>query len=227
MIKLKSLFRRGQSGPSSNSKYGANQQNPNAVAPLAAPDPQSQNLKGSSSISNLDGIGLSKADKKKQKEFGSRDNLDKKEAKGSKERLVDIRPGKDKSKKESKKQPQPQPQQMSIVQQQQQLASSQHVSGVANSGLIEQQMGGYAIVDQHQLTKELTEINFDGPREDAKLIALQELRQQLDRVSREKVVVEAKLAEMSMLQTEVVALRNEISNMQVRKFINILHFNII
>lgn len=218
MIKLKSLFRRGQSGPS-NSKYAGSQPSSNSVAPLANQDPLSSNnnnLKGSSSISNIDGIGLSKSDKKKQKDFGSRDNLDKKDVKGSKERLVDLRPGKDKSKKESKRQPQP-PQMSSVVQQQQQLSGSQHV-GVTNPGLIEQQMnslGGYALVDQHQLTKELTEINFDGPREDAKLIKLQELRQQLDRVSREKMAVEAKLVEMSGFQTEVVSLRNEISKMQV------------
>lgn len=231
MIKLKSLFRRGGQQPSnSSSKYGSPPQQPTAqphdpnapsaaaAAPLGASshpaDSNNVHLKGSSSTSNLDGLGLSKADKKKQKDFGSRDNLDKREHKSSKDRLVDnLRGHKSKAAKEGKRHSKPEntANQMSIVQQQQPVGSA------VNSAAYEHRpttLGSYGIVDP-SLAKELTAINFDGPHEDAKSIQLHELRLQLDRVTTEKVAIETKLAEMSLFQTEVMNLRSEMTKMKV------------
>lgn len=224
MIKLKSLFRRGQT-PSGSSKYGPGQQPqqlpPGATAGVEAnhsPDTSATHLKGSSSTSNIDGLGLSKAERKKQKEFGSRDNLDRKEHKSSKDRLVDNLRGKaSKSGKESSKSKHGGKQetgQMSVLQHQQQPQASSGNSAAA----YEHQRPSYGIVDA-SLVKELSEINFDGPREDAKAIQLHELRLQLDRVAAEKRIVEGQLAEMSLVQSEVMALRSEMGKMKVRNAI--------
>lgn len=229
MIKLKSLFRRGQ--PPSNSKYGpGHQQQQQSQQPVGQLPDSAPHLKGSSSTSNIDGLGLSKADKKKQKEFGSRDHLDRKEHKSSKDRLVDNFRGKPKSKKQQQQQ-QPVKQEfsaaepMSLVsqQQQQQQQPTSSLSSVVglppNVAAYEHQrpvLSTYAIVDEH-LAKELTEINFDGPHGDkSKSSQLHELRLQLDRVTAEKRAVEAQLAEMSAFQTEVVALRHEMAKMKVK-----------
>lgn len=221
MIKLKSLFRRGQTP--SNSKNGpGQQQTQQSVGQLAD---SASHLKGSSSTSNLDGLGLSKAEKKKQKEFGSRDNLDRKEHKSSKDRLVENFRGKPKTKKQAKQELSA-AEQMSLVSQQQPQQQQQPTSSLSsvvglppNVAAYEHQrpvLSTYAIVDEH-LAKELTEINFDGPHGDgAKSIQLHELRLQLDRVTAEKRAVEAQLAEMSAFQTEVVALRHEMSKMKVK-----------
>lgn len=220
MIKLKSLFRRGQA-PSGSSKYGPGQQ-PQQLPPGApagvegnhSPDTSATHLKGSSSTSNIDGLGLSKSERKKQKEFGSRDNLDRKEHKSSKDRLVDNLRGKaSKSGKESSKSKHAGKQetgQMSVVQHPQQPQASSGNSVAA----YEHQRPSYGIVDA-SLVKELSEINFDGPREDAKAIQLHELRLQLDRVAAEKRIVEGQLAEMSLVQSEVMALRSEMGKMKV------------
>lgn len=176
MIKLKSLFRRGPSGPSSSKQQAAaaaaaSTSSGNALNPNPSPAPH---LKGSSSVSSLDHVGLaSKASAaKSHKHHGSKDRLiDAKLSKGaSREKLAASRESLDV--KESKHQQrqqraelqqqlqQQQQQQMSLVQQQQQH-QQQHVSG--NNNLIDGG-GGYAgMVDP--LTKELTDINFDGPRE--------------------------------------------------------------
>lgn len=226
MIKLKSLFRRGQT-PSGSSKYGpGQQQQQQQLAGEGAPSAESSPLKGSSSTSNIDGLGLSKADRKKQqKEFGSRDHLDRKEHKSSKDRLVDNLRGHGKSKSAGKESKKPSKQEgsagpMSIVQQQQQQQPQSAVvalSSAVGSQAYEHQRPplSYGIVDGGALVKELTEINFDGPHSDAKSVQVQELRQQLDRVKNEKKVVEGQLAEMSVFQSEVMALRNEMSQMKV------------
>lgn len=224
MIKLKSLFRRGQT-PSSSAKYG--QQPPpgaNSAEGAHSADPSAP-LKGSSSTSNIDGLGLSKADRKKQKDFGSRDNLERKEHKSSKDRLVENLRGHSKAKaaaKEAKKHSKQEATagQMSVVQQQQQHQQHQQPTpqlDPASSGAYEHQrpaVGGYGIVDA-SLVKELAEINFDGPHGDGKSIQLHELRLHLDRVTAEKKAVECQLAEMSGFQSEVMALRSEMSNMKV------------
>lgn len=218
MIKLKSLFRRGQT-PSSSAKYG--QQPPpgaNSAEGAHSADPTAP-LKGSSSTSNIDGLGLSKADRKKQKDFGSRDNLERKEHKSSKDRLVENLRGHSKAKaaaKEAKKLSKQEAiaGQMSVVQQ---IQPHQQLDP-ASSGAYEHQrppVGSYGIVDA-SLVKELAEINFDGPHGgDGKSIQLHELRLHLDRVTAEKKAVEGQLAEISGFQSEVMALRSEMSNMKV------------
>lgn len=226
MIKLKSLFRRGQTpSGSASSKYNAGQ--PQQPTPADEPVPGVNSaatsssvapLKGSSSTSNIDGLGLSKSDRKKQKDFGSRDNLERKDYKSSKDRLVDNLRGHGKSKsaaKEAKKQSKQElsaAAQMSLVQQQQSPQVSGSVVAQQNSqAAYEHQRPAYGIVDA-SLVKELTEINFDGPHSDAKSIQLQELRSQLDQVSAEKKVIED---QMSLFRAEATALRNEMSKMKV------------
>lgn len=226
MIKLKSLFRRGQT-PSSSAKYGQQQQQqpPGSHAVEGAHSADPTPLKGSSSTSNIDGLGLSKADRKKQKEFGSRDNLDRKEHhKSSKDRLVENLRGHAKGKsgsKEAKKQAKHEASsgQMSVVQQQQQQqpqSASASLSNVAAGAAYEHQRtvpvnSSYGLVDAS-----LTEINFDGPHGDGKAIQLHELRLHLDRVTAEKKAIENQLREMSGFQSEVMALRNEMAKMKVR-----------
>lgn len=242
MIKLKSLFRRGQQTPSSssNNKYGPGhgqqqqQPTPSGQLPDSSASAVPPHLKGSSSTSNIDGLGLSKADKKKQqKEFGSRDRLDeKREHRSSKDRLVDNLRGKSKASKEAKKLSKselPVVDQMSVVQQHQQQQQQLHqpqasvaVGIPSNAAVYEHQrpsLAAYGTIVDEALTRELTEINFDGPHSDAKSIQFHELRLQLERVTAEKKAVEAQLAEMSVFQSEVMALRNEMSKMKVRKFL--------
>lgn len=224
MIKLKSLFRRGQAAPSA-SKYGPGQQpqQPPSDHVGLSPDTASASsaapahLKTSSSTSNIDGLGLSKAEKKRQKEFGSRDNLDRKEHKSSRDRLVENLRGKPKSsKKQAKQEALPQ---MSLVQQpppqQQQQQNQQQAQLPPNVAAFEHRpslASTYATVED-ALTKELTEINFDGPHGDSRANQVHELRLQLDQLAAEKRNVEAKLVEMSSYQAEVVALRQEVSKM--------------
>lgn len=45
---------------------------------------------------------------------------------------------------------------------------------------------------------------------------LQDLQSHLERLTREKMTLEAKIGELSQYQSEVVALRNEIAKLQVR-----------
>lgn len=152
MIKLKSLFRRGQ-GPS-GSKHSAN-----AANVLAAPT--HQQLKASASTTSLDNIDVAQPplpplntkpskqgikERIDQKIKGSRDKL------GSRENLVDT--------KDSHKQRQHQQQRLLQQQQQQMPRIQQHVG---NNNLLDQRDVANYVVDP--LTKELTDINFDGPRE--------------------------------------------------------------
>lgn len=45
---------------------------------------------------------------------------------------------------------------------------------------------------------------------------MQELQTHLDRLTRDKMTLEAKIVELTQYQNEVVALRNEITKLQVR-----------
>lgn len=176
MIKLKSLFRRGPSGPSSSKQQqqqaaaaAASTSGRSALNPNPTPTPQ---LKGASSVSSLDHVGIAaKSSGKPHKHHGSKDRLiDAKLSKGSREKLAASRESLDvkESKHQQRQQRAELQQQLQLQQQQQQqlqrpmslVQQQQHVSG--NNNLIDG--GGYAgMVDP--LTKELTDINFDGPRE--------------------------------------------------------------
>lgn len=166
MIKLKSLFRRGQ-GPS-GSKHSNNSSSSNALIPSSV----NQHLKGSSSVSSLDNIDQQQT---KSIKNGAKDRFDLK-IKGSRDKLgsrdnLDIKEHKTVSATQRHRssggsgggggnngglnietqRPQPMPR----IQQ-------QHVVG--NNNLIDQHdVTTYAVGDS--LAKELTDINFDGPRE--------------------------------------------------------------
>lgn len=153
MIKLKSLFRRGQ-GPS-GSKHSANGGN------AAAPSTQNQ-LKGSSSVSSLDNIDQIKTTKSSSKSHhGSKDRLiDHKIKGGSRDKLAASRESLDiKESKRHRTTDQQRHNQMPLIQ--------QHVG---NNNLIDQRDVTNYSVDT--LTKELTDISFDGPREVSEFIFL-------------------------------------------------------
>jgi hypothetical protein len=91
MIKLKSLFRRGQAPSGSKGAQPAHQ------------------IKGASSVSSLDD---NLSTKQSSKKFGSKDKLDHiVYNKGSKEKLVDVKQPKDKSKRQQQQQQLPPAQQ--------------------------------------------------------------------------------------------------------------------
>lgn len=154
MIKLKSLFRRGQ-GPS-GSKHSA--QAANVLAPSTH-----QQLKASASTTSLDNIDVAQPPQAalnvKPSKQGIKERIDQKikgscDKLGSRENLVDT--------KDSHKSQQRQRQQQRFMQQQQQQMPriQQHVG---NNNLLDQRDVANYVVDP--LTKELTDINFDGPRE--------------------------------------------------------------
>lgn len=144
MNKIKSLFRRGP-GPSGS-------KNSVAAAPsgyLPASAQQQQQIKTAASVSSLDNVGL--RPKKPSKSHGSRDKLNDRtidKEKGSTERL-DTKDKLDKQKYKELKQ-------MPVIQQQQHHA--------ANNNLLNQRDIVNYTIDQG-LSRDLTEINFDGPRE--------------------------------------------------------------
>lgn len=148
MNKIKSLFRRGP-GPSGS-------KNSVAAAPGYLPASQQQQqqlqqqqIKTAASVSSLDNVGL--RPKKPSKSHGSRDKLNDRtndKEKGSTERL-DSKEKLDKQKYKELKQ-------MPVIQQQQHHA--------ANNNLLNQRdIVNYTI--EQGLSRDLTEINFDGPRE--------------------------------------------------------------
>lgn len=55
--------------------------------------------------------------------------------------------------------------------------------------------------------------NIQGARQQSRLL---ELQSHLERLTREKMTLEAKIGELSQYQNEVVALRNEIAKLQVK-----------
>lgn len=159
MIKLKSLFRRGP-GPS-GSKNSAS----------GSTGSSGSQLKGAASVSSLDTTIEPPIAKPGKQHHGSKDRL----FKGSRDKLAVSRESLDV--KESKHQRQLQQQQQAAAfQQQQQLQHQlqQQQQQLRQMPLIQQQHGGNNnLIDQRDvggysvdpLTKELTEINFDGPRE--------------------------------------------------------------
>lgn len=203
MIKLKSLFRRGPSGPSSskqaaaaaaaaasggNSTAGGNAPATNNVNTAAGGGP-AQQLKGASSVSSLDHRSAdTKSSKSSHKHHGSKDRLfdtARVSKSASRDKLaasresLDLKESTTSLKQRQQQQQQPQPhqsqqhsnRQMPLVQQQpQQLQqASQHLAG--NNNLLDvgggnSGAGAYAtMVVDPTLTKELTDITFDGPRE--------------------------------------------------------------
>lgn len=167
MIKLKSLFRRGPSGPSSSKQAAAAAAASSASANAPAPP-----LKGASSVSSLDHHHQQQpADGKpsKAQKHGSKDRLTSREKLCSSRESLDL---KEAASKRQQQQPPPQHRQMPLVQQQlpppQPLQHLQHHHLGGNNNLPDgsASAGGYAaMVVDPALTKELTDISFDGPRE--------------------------------------------------------------
>lgn len=150
MNKIKSLFRRGP-GPSGSKNSVAAA--PTGYLPASVQQQQQlqqqQQIKTAASVSSLDNVGL--RPKKPSKSHGSRDKLNDRtidKEKGSTERL-DSKDKLDKQKYKELKQ-------MPVIQQQQHHA--------ANNNLLNQRdIVNYTI--EQGLSRDLTEINFDGPRE--------------------------------------------------------------
>lgn len=150
MNKIKSLFRRGP-GPSGSKNSVAAA--PTGYLPASVQQQQQlqqqQQIKTAASVSSLDNVGL--RPKKPSKSHGSRDKLNDRtidKEKGSTERL-DAKDKLDKQKYKELKQ-------MPVIQQQQHHA--------ANNNLLNQRdIVNYTI--EQGLSRDLTEINFDGPRE--------------------------------------------------------------
>lgn len=180
MIKLKSLFRRGPSGPSS-SKQAAAAAAASATAAQgnALQQQQQPPLKGASSVSSLDhhqqqqqhstDVKQSKSQKhgskdrltSREKLCSSRESLDLKEA-SSKRQQQPTQPHRQMPLVQQQPPQQPLQQQSTAVQQHQQHSHHHHLGG--NNNLLD--AGGYAaMVVDPALTKELTDISFDGPRE--------------------------------------------------------------
>ena len=169
MIKLKSLFRRGQ-GPS-GSKHSANSA---SNAEVAATKTQ---LKGTSSVSSLEHIEPIKNSKKSHQHGGSKDRLIDQKIKGSRDKLGASRESLDIKETKRNRIEQQQHQQQLLQQQQQQQQYQQHQQQQLNNQmpLIQQHVGNNNLIDQRDvanyasvvdpLAKELTDINFDGPRE--------------------------------------------------------------
>lgn len=163
MIKLKSLFRRGP-GPS-GSKNSAS----------GSTGSSGSQLKGAASVSSLDTTIETPIAKPGKQHHGSKDRL----FKGSRDKLAVSRESLDVKELKHQRQLQQQlqqQQQAAAFQQQQQLQQQlqQQQQQLRQMPLIQQQHGGNNnLIDQRDvggysvdpLTKELTEINFDGPRE--------------------------------------------------------------
>jgi hypothetical protein len=123
MIKLKSLFRRGQT-------------------PSGSKGPGGGPIKGASSVSSLDDNLSSHTKSTKSSKFGSKDKIDQiVYNKGSKEKLVDAKPKDKPSKRNQPQPPQPTlslPQYQMPIQEQQDLQQYHLGVGGTNNGVMDQ-----------------------------------------------------------------------------------------
>uniref|UniRef100_A0A8D8J3Z7 Cytospin-A n=1 Tax=Culex pipiens TaxID=7175 RepID=A0A8D8J3Z7_CULPI len=219
MIKLKSLFRRGQ-GPS-GSKHSSQ-----STTNIAAAN--GTTIKAASSASSLDRVGVSAAPKSAGRQgralHGSRDKLDQyspgsqhRHFKGSKERLSDAKfLSKDQSgaRNLSKLHPMPliQPKYSSDN------PSPRSTRQLQISDNLDQRNDddAYSITTEEiVIPKDMTAINFNGPMEDLKPHRNQELQAHLSQLKADNAALEKKVVEMSFSQKEVQALREEIMKLQV------------
>lgn len=229
MIKLKSLFRRGQ-GPS-GSKHSS--QSTNNIAST-----NGGSIKGASSVSSLDCVGIAAVPPKSTAKHnralhGSKDKLDQYgsnsqpfQAKGSREKLTDLKHfGKEPkaagirgiSTKTGNQMPivQPQP----PVHQHHQLEQFQGAGQLPRAGsrseLDQRDDDAYSsATEEIVISKDLTAISFGGPMEDLKGNRMQELHSHLERLRQENADLEEKVVAMSVYQKEVQALRDEIVKLQ-------------
>nr|XP_029719061.1 cytospin-A-like isoform X5 [Aedes albopictus] len=229
MIKLKSLFRRGQ-GPS-GSKHSS--QSTNNIAST-----NGGSIKGASSVSSLDCVGIAAIPPKSTAKHnralhGSKDKLDQYgsnsqpfQAKGSREKLTDLKHfGKEPkaagirgiSTKTGNQMPivQPQP----PVHQHHQLEQFQGAGQLPRAGsrseLDQRDDDAYSsATEEIVISKDLTAISFGGPMEDLKGNRMQELHSHLERLRQENADLEEKVVAMSVYQKEVQALRDEIVKLQ-------------
>ncbi|XP_055604681.1 uncharacterized protein LOC129752916 [Uranotaenia lowii] len=221
MIKLKSLFRRGQ-GPS-GSKHSSQSANNIASANGAT-------IKGASSVSSLDCVGVAAAPKSNGKNnrafHGSKDKLDQyggpnlhhhlPHSKGSKEKLNDFK-GFGKEKGSGARIISKSCNQMPLVQPHSPLESFQGAATqpLHRSDLDQRDDDAYSsATEEIVLPKDLTAINFDGPMEAVKPNRSHELKARLEQLCQDNAALEEKVFEMSVYQNEVEALREEISKLQ-------------
>ncbi|XP_037916870.1 cytospin-A-like isoform X3 [Hermetia illucens] len=217
------IFSRGQ-GPSGSKNSGHQQ--------------QSGQIKQSASVSSLDAVGLKSS--KSAKHFGSKDKLvdqglknskDKLSSRGgSRERLADSLPvgggeiptsGLLITNSKPKKKTSLQSSQMPIIQQ----------NVIANNNLIDHRdvvdYNNLATNEKRDLGDLSAAVTFDGQKEATRQqqqqqqqlqqqqqSMMQELQSHLERLTREKMALEARIIELSSYQAEVVQLRNEIAKFQ-------------
>ncbi|XP_058821269.1 cytospin-A-like isoform X7 [Topomyia yanbarensis] len=233
MIKLKSLFRRGQ-GPS-GSKHSSQSTNNIATTNGAS-------IKGASSVSSLDRVGVAPAPKPSTKHnrllHGSKDKLDQysssshhHHAKSSKEKLPDLKYcGKEKSggrsvAKSTSQMPlvQPQPAHHQLEQFQFGHHSSRPAQqrGASRNELDQRDDDAYSsATEEIVISNDLTEICFDGPMEAQKNNKIHGLHASLDKLKHDNAALEEKVIEMSVYQREIQILREEISKLHATQEIS-------
>ncbi|XP_055644177.1 cytospin-A isoform X2 [Toxorhynchites rutilus septentrionalis] len=215
MIKLKSLFRRGQ-GPS-GSKHSSQSTN-NIASANGAP------LKGASSVSSLDCIGVTSVQKVSNKNsrapiHGSKDRLEQYSSnhhqyysKGSKEKLTDFKSFGNIVKSS-----------MSVAQHQfvqpqvayQSLPPQQQLerSGANRDELDQRDDDAYSSANEDIVVSNELRSNNIGS-EICETNKMQELQAHLRKLNQENAALEEKIVEMSHHQRDVQALRDEIDKLQ-------------
>lgn len=231
MIKLKSLFRRGQ-GPS-GSKHSS--QSTNNIATT-----NGGSIKGASSVSSLDCVGIAAAPPKSSAKHnralhGSKDKLDQyggsnskpyhhhhQQGRGSREKLTDLKHfGKEpkagiRHPKPSNQMPIVQPQPSVHQHQLEQFQGAQQLPRAGSRSELDQRDDDAysSATEEIVISKELTSISFGGPMEDPKGNRMQEFQSHLERLRQENAELEEKVIEMSVYKQEVQALRDEIVKLQ-------------
>ncbi|XP_001652575.2 cytospin-A isoform X8 [Aedes aegypti] len=231
MIKLKSLFRRGQ-GPS-GSKHSS--QSTNNIATT-----NGGSIKGASSVSSLDCVGIAAAPPKSSAKHnralhGSKDKLDQyggsnskpyhhhhQQGRGSREKLTDLKHfGKEpkagiRHPKPSNQMPIVQPQPSVHQHQLEQFQGAQQLPRAGSRSELDQRDDDAysSATEEIVISKELTSISFGGPMEDPKANRMQEFQSHLERLRQENAELEEKVIEMSVYKQEVQALRDEIVKLQ-------------
>ncbi|XP_058821267.1 cytospin-A-like isoform X5 [Topomyia yanbarensis] len=199
-------------------------------------------IKGASSVSSLDRVGVAPAPKPSTKHnrllHGSKDKLDQysssshhHHAKSSKEKLPDLKYcGKEKSggrsvAKSTSQMPlvQPQPAHHQLEQFQFGHHSSRPAQqrGASRNELDQRDDDAYSsATEEIVISNDLTEICFDGPMEAQKNNKIHGLHASLDKLKHDNAALEEKVIEMSVYQREIQILREEISKLHATQEIS-------
>ncbi|XP_070506060.1 cytospin-A isoform X2 [Chironomus tepperi] len=204
MIKLKSLFRRGQSGSPSGSNSSKNNQT--QVSPA-----HSVGIKNASSATSLDRAGSASAELgatrklSKNHKQSSKDKLNDLLRAGSKEKLID-------EKKELKKQQKLQQKQQQQMQQVAQQTTNVHLPTVVATS-------GHLSNSQHSgrsNSKDFDVVTFEEVQD----IRHKQTMQELHQLQQENASLEIKIKELTTSHNELLLLRKDIQKLQQTNEIN-------